>query len=105
MVALAPCTVSWPNPPPVQGPVYPRHVQTCSTWTSEYSPPPRDMFRLFVQYVARTVDKQAIFIQPKCLLVWRFVGNMSVSDSVSVLVPFLIKKTYVHEFSRKQPQI
>ena len=41
----------------------PRHVQTCSTWTSPYRNIPPDMFKR-VYYVARTVG-----IRLKCLLV------------------------------------
>ena len=48
---------------PVQGPdaisptQAPRHVETCSTWTSLYRDPlPPDMFKL-IHYAARTVEK------------------------------------------------
>ena len=50
---------------------HPRHVQTCSTWTSSYrdTTHPLDMLRLD-HYVAWTVGKPVVGIWLKCLLVF-----------------------------------
>ena len=73
------CTVAWPplcTEPLVYSYLYraqaslctrtPRHVQSCSNWTSlQWTP---DMFKL-VYFTARTVGKQVVGIRLKCLLV------------------------------------
>ena len=58
--------------PTIQGPplfkdMTTRHVQTCSTWTSLYSPPPPEMFKI-IHYEACTVGKQVVGILLECFL-------------------------------------
>ena len=58
-----------PDPPIVQSSSAPRHVHTCSGWTSWYRdpPPPPDMFKL-LHNERRKVSKRAVGILLECFL-------------------------------------
>ena len=58
-----------PDPPLVQSSSAPRHVHTCSGWTSWYRdpPPPPDMFKL-LHNEPRKASKRAVGILLECFL-------------------------------------